>query len=326
MSRHADDVRFFTIADDRFFPGFVGMVNSLRLAGHHEPVTVLDRGMSAAQRAEIRPHARVVSLDVEVRNPFQLKPFASQLGVEGVVVLIDGDMILLDRVDEVVRRARDGRICMFRDPDDARFFLEWSEIFDLRAPLRRQPYYNAGFVAFSTRVWPDLLDRWWEAMSTVWHLPSFKEGASMRGDPTSQMDQDALNALLMSEVPPDAVHELPAHQHVFRHELSRLEVDDLATLDAKWKGRDVLLAHCSGGLKPWTTAGLRTRQKAPGYLALLRRTLTGDDVAIQVDMRLLPPWLRKGPVGKLAFGLVEKWLNVRLVPPGWRRRLAGGRD
>ncbi len=64
-----DDVRFFTISSSLYFPGFVALFNSLRLAGHTEPVTVLERGMSEAQKEAIRSHCNVVSLEAEVVNP-----------------------------------------------------------------------------------------------------------------------------------------------------------------------------------------------------------------------------------------------------------------
>jgi hypothetical protein len=147
--RPEQSVTFYTISSDLYFPGFVGMLNSLRLAGHNEPVTVLERGMSPKQKAVLEGHCTVVSMDHEVTNPCHLTAYPSQLDTSGVVVFIDSDALVLERLDEAISCARGGKICMYGDPETFRSFPEWTEIFGLRTPLRRQPYYNTGFVSFS---------------------------------------------------------------------------------------------------------------------------------------------------------------------------------
>ena len=39
----------YCVADSRYFPGAVGLVNSLRLVGHREPILVLDTGLTDAR-------------------------------------------------------------------------------------------------------------------------------------------------------------------------------------------------------------------------------------------------------------------------------------
>ena len=41
---------FYCVADERYFLGAVGMINSLRVLGHDEPVFLLDCGLTAEQR------------------------------------------------------------------------------------------------------------------------------------------------------------------------------------------------------------------------------------------------------------------------------------
>lgn len=320
------DVHFFTISSGLYFPGFVGLFNSLRLAGHHEPVTVLEREMSPQKKKLLLSHCGVVSLDYEVTNPCHLTAYPSQLDVDGIVVLIDSDALVLDRLDEILQRAREGAICLSPDPDESRYFAEWSDIFDLRAPLRRQTYYNTGFVVFSTHDWPQLLDRWWKALKKVWDRPSFMEGASLKNEPASQPDQDAFNALLMSEVPPDAVHEIPAPWNVFPTDLSSVSVADHDTLSCRQAGETVKVIQSSGSPKPWSWGRLRTREKAYCYLPLLRRVLTGDDAPIRVPATMLPPWLRRGRLGKWCYRVFEKWLNIRILPAGVRQRFSFGSE
>ena len=159
-------------------------------------------------------------------------------------VFIDSDALVLRRLDEAIEHAKDGRICILRDPDEDRFFAEWAEIFDLRAPLPRQPYFCTAFVAFSTEAWPELLRRWWETLERIWHLPSFMEGAPMRADPAAQGDQDAFNALLMSEVAPGSVHELPADSNVFPSQLKHVSIEDLRNRKCVLDGQPVSVLQC----------------------------------------------------------------------------------
>ena len=50
---------FYCVADERYFLGAVGMINSLRLLGHDEPAFVLDCGLTASQRTLLSPRRRV---------------------------------------------------------------------------------------------------------------------------------------------------------------------------------------------------------------------------------------------------------------------------
>src|SRR3954447_2697181 len=56
---------FYTIANAPFFPGLVGLLNSLRLSGNEGELVVLDRGLTAEQRARLEPHVRLVQLTEE---------------------------------------------------------------------------------------------------------------------------------------------------------------------------------------------------------------------------------------------------------------------
>lgn len=316
------DVEFFTISSGLYFPGFVGLYNSLRLSGHQEPVTVLERGMSERQKAIIRPHCRIVTLDYDVKNPCHLTAFPSQLDATGIVVLIDSDALVVDQLDPIIDHAREGKICLSRDPDESRFFDEWGKIFDVRNPLRKQTYYNTGLVAFSVEHWPELLGRWWESLKRVWDRPSIMEGASRKKDPTSQPDQDALNALLMSEFPPDSVFEIPSHWNVFPKNLASVNVEDRTSLRCSWRGERVKVVQASGRPKPWTWRRLTDRQKFFCYPNLLRRTLTARDIAIRLPNGMLPPWLWDNSFGEMMFTLFERWSNVRLLPSELRRQFS----
>ena len=49
-AEHRPAAAFYCVADERYFLGAVGLINSLRLVGHTEPIFLLDCGLTAAQR------------------------------------------------------------------------------------------------------------------------------------------------------------------------------------------------------------------------------------------------------------------------------------
>ena len=54
-------VGFFTIADANYFLGLVALVNSLRLQGHADPITVLDLGLQTDQREALETECDFVT-------------------------------------------------------------------------------------------------------------------------------------------------------------------------------------------------------------------------------------------------------------------------
>ena len=51
--------QIFTMGDAGYFLGIVALINSLRLTGNHEPVTVLDLGMTPAAAVPARTALRL---------------------------------------------------------------------------------------------------------------------------------------------------------------------------------------------------------------------------------------------------------------------------
>jgi hypothetical protein len=148
--------------------------------------------------------------------------------------LIDSDMIVTRSLEPVLERAEAGQVCMFADIQDQRhrFVPEWEDAFGLTAPLRRAHYMNAGFIALSTRHHPDLLRRYWEVCRRI---PSGQTlvAASDYDQPFWGGDQDAINALLMSEVDRDAVTELPHEEGPSPELLHDVRVLDERTLECE---------------------------------------------------------------------------------------------
>jgi len=286
------EATFYTIADAGFFPGLVALLNSLRLTGNVGELVVLDRGLMPAQRALVGDHVTLVELPAALAGrPMLLKAYPHALGASGTIVLIDSDMIVTRPLDDIVACAQKGRICVFPDHRShrGRWFAEWHDELELRAPLRRGTYLNAGFLALSTEHWPELLGRWWELCDRVpreQHFGRFEQ-------PFWAGDQDVLNAILASEVPEHAVVELSADEEAYPDDLLEVEVMDERTLRSELRGRPTAILHYALGPKAWErNAWLRLRNDA--YVRLLPRLLFGDDVAVRLEPKSVPVWLRPG--------------------------------
>jgi hypothetical protein len=180
-----------------------------------------------------------------------------------------------------------------------RWFAEWEKIFDLRSPPRKQKYVNTGFVAFSTVCFPTLLSRWSECCERTVGQPTDFEKPGLLS-PTAYPDQDALNALLMSEVSPAQIHLQPANIAAQGlAQLQRARVVDVQHLDCRLDGTRLTLLHASGFPKPWQRAAA-TQLRSTAYLVCLRRMLAGRDLLVRISPQHLPIWLRRGFSGRVA--------------------------
>jgi hypothetical protein len=293
------DATFYTIADARFFPGVVALLNSLRLTGNHERLVVLDVGLTQRQRALLAPYAQTVDPPPDVRaNPFLSKPLPYRLRPSGVLALIDSDVIVTRSLAPELRLAAEGRIALYPDhaAAQARFFPEWAEIFALRAPLRRETYMGCGLVALSADRWLWLLERWWEACGQI---PEERHFARDQNEPVWAGDQDAFNALLMSEAPRGAVAALPPHEVVLWDALRATEVNDERTLACRRNGRPTAMLHYSFRPKPWERrAWLRITDDA--FVRLLPRVLFAEDLPLRLGAAQFPIWVRPGRLGRVA--------------------------
>ena len=247
---------YFTVSDRSFFPGTVALLNSLRLTGNRGSFVVVDVGLEGAQRSRLARHGRVVTAPSGVTRPL-FKALPQLFDPRGAIVILDSDMLVTDHLGPVVLKAAEGKICVFPDhiSQTGRWFPEWQSVLGLKAPLRRQTYVNSGFIALSVDHWPSFLPRFWDLSERV-PLESVFAGPDM-DRPFWTADQDTLNALLMSEIPPTAVEILPASDEVYPDGLMDTKVVDLETLECIWAGRRPKILHHSMNPKVW----------APGRMA-----------------------------------------------------------
>ena len=304
-----DRVRVFAVGDADYFVGIVALVNSLRITGNHMPVTVLDLGFTAAQRTLLASHCMVVDSSRD-RHPHIAKLVAPAQDDADVVVLLDADVLVTGSLDPLIADAEAGSISAAGDPAFDRFHREWSDIFALRSPLRRQPYVNAGVVAFSRSQFTDLLGRWSDLCELVADRPTLSEVPE--SDPVWLPDQDALNALLMSEVPAGSV--AVRSDMMTGREMSESRFTDLGRLECARHGHPVRFLHALGSPKPWQPRA-RWEFRTNAFVTGLRRTLCGPDLEIAIPPAEVPVWLQNGWEGAAARVLLTGYD----VPASWSR-------
>jgi hypothetical protein len=316
----AHAVTYFTVSTHRFFPGTVALLNSLRLTGNAGQLVVLDAGLRSNEQELLREQATVFALPKTAEtHPVVTKTYAHLSQPSGVVIVIDSDMIVTGSLEHIVALAGEGKICAY--PDFAavrgRWFPEWHETLGLRAPLRPDVYVNTGLVAFSTDHWPHLLERWREVCELI--PPGEMWGSR---SPFNAPDQDALNALLMSEIPREALALLPERDNVFG---GHAVVEDFDTLACTCDGQPTKILHLLDSPKPWESSGW-LRLASTDYVRLMRRLLFARDVPLRLDPDLVRPWLRPSWRGELtlgALGATNKLLvrTAYMLPEPFRTRL-----
>jgi hypothetical protein len=302
-----EDATYYTITDAEFFVGTVALLNSLRLTGHQGEMVVLDCGLTSAQRKRLAPHSRIVPVTRESDSRgLPIKPFAWRPDVDGVVVMIDSDILVTGSLDALLLDAANGRIAMFVDlmatlvAPPNRSFPEWRSALRLAGPLRyHQPYLNAGLIAFSVAAWPHLVDRWREACQLAAGASAGVSSASLEWseDPFAHSEQDALNAILMSEIAYEALASYDYELAPITQARDSVRLRDPDRLRCVYNGRDTLVLHHTGRPKPW---GRRAWAVGPysAFVDLLPRVLFGKDVVLRPEPSDVPIWLRSGARGK----------------------------
>jgi hypothetical protein len=281
---------FYCVADARYFLGAVGLINSLRLHGHTEPIYLLDCGLTEPQRELLAREVELVRVESET-PPWLLKTIAPLAHPAEAMVLIDADMIVTRRLDELFARAREGRVVAFRTSYD-RSHPDWGELLGL-GPLRTQPYVSSGLVVLAGQPGRELLTRLSELQPVV--EPYFHDDRlhAEAGWPFFGLDQDVLNALLASEMAPLEAAALP-HRLCPNQPFAGLRAGPVGgPPTAAYENGERPFALHHFGPKPWL-------ERLPGsaYARLLSRCLAGPGLPLEPPGSAIPARLRSGPHGR----------------------------
>jgi hypothetical protein len=303
---------FYCVADERYFLGAVGLLNSLRLVGHTEPFHLLDCGLTAEQRDLISPHANLVPNRGDT-PPWLLKTVAPLRHPAEVMVLIDADMIVTRRLDEPIEWAGEDRVVAVENDRD-RFVAEWGELLDL-GPVRRRPYVSSGLVFAGEGLGREVLG----LMERLQDRVDFDQTFWRRNVPDYPFlygDQDVLNAILASRRVPAERFLTVEHRLAPTPPFGRLRVIDEASLRCGYPdGTEPYVLH-NFYRKPWLV-----RMRSSAYSRLLTRCLLGHGLALPIAPRALPLRLRMGARAALA----RLWVDVAIGGPSYlHRRLRPG--
>jgi hypothetical protein len=308
---------FYGVADARYFLGAVGLVNSLRLLGHREPIFVLDLGLTPAQRRMLDPEVNLVEGPPGIA-PWLAKTIAPLLHPAEVMVLIDADMVVARSLGDLIERASGDRVVVFENDRD-RFRPDWGELLDLGA-IRRRRYVSSGLVFLGGAEGRAVL----ELLDDRQRRAEVERGYYGDGEPDyafTYPEQDVLNAILASRPDAERVATLAtklAPVPPFRG----LRVLDERTLRCAFKdGTEPYVLHQIIH-KPW----LEPMYHGP-YSRLLARLVLSDDVAIRVPPGEVPLRMRRGARALLARKRVDvqdlaRWYARDVIPEWVEARMA----
>jgi hypothetical protein len=322
------DVAYYCVSDARYYLGAVGMINSLRLLGHDEPVYLLDCGLSAEQRRFLEPEVTIVETETE-RPPWLLKSIAPLRHPARTMVLIDTDMIVTRPLKKLVASASDSQVVAFRDRQE-RFFPEWGELLGL-GEAKKIPYISSGLVILGGGLGADIVRLMDEGRERVDFSQTFWRGND-RSYPFLYADQDVLNAILATRVDGDVLAALDARLSATPPFRRLRLLDERALRCAFPDGIEPYVLH-QFVRKPWLEPMYHGI-----YSRLLARLLLGDDLAIRVPETEVPLRMRGGlraraeravvnvrDLGRFYLGdLLPGWIGAR-VEDRRRRREAAAR-
>jgi hypothetical protein len=288
---------FYSVSDARHFIGLVALLNSLRLAGHREPLFVVDCGLDAWQRKVLGEHVTLVAAGSEV-PPMLLKAVAPLEHPASVMVILDADVLVTRNLYPLVGAAAGGQIVAFLNNTTERFFSVWGESLGLGMP-RRQPYVASGhlFVPGNAlgRRFLELFNESQRAIDLGRTLLA-NETLIVRStpdDPFHYPDMDVLNAVLATAVRAD--DQIAVEYRLAPHApFEDLALEDSASLRCRYADgtSPYVLHHVLR--KPWLHATRTTI-----YSSLLPRVLFGSDVEVRLDPAVVPFRLRPSRLAAL---------------------------
>lgn len=313
----AANCAFYCMSSDIYFLGAVGLVNSLRLVGQREPIFLLDCGLLPWQREVLAGEVTIVTQGDEAVPPHLRKTIAPLRHPADVMVLIDVDIIVTRSLRDLIAAAADGRVIAAENDRD-RFFREWQELLGLET-LQRRPYVSSGFIVLGGAIGPEVLTRVHELIERIELDRTFQHGDDP-GYPLYYMEQDVLNGVLAGEVPPQETVTLP-HRVLPSPPFAGLKLLDEHSLRCAYPDGTEPYGLHHFAIKPW----LEPARHGP-YSRLLRRLLTGPDVAIPIPEDTLPLRLRSGPRAWMARKRVDWGETLRWhVTEPLASRFRGGR-
>lgn len=280
---------FYCVSSAEYFLGAAGLVNSLRLAGHDEPVHLLDCGLAGGQREALEAGGVHVLSGPQGVPPQLLKGVAPLAHPAETMVLIDADMLVNRSLAPLVENTPADGVAAPGLPME-RFFAEWSEPLG-GGTCEAHPYLTSGFVILRGTTGAEVASLLHEGRDAVDVERTFM-GSGTPEYPFHYADQDLLNAILATRVPGERVVRIDERA------VAMVPYDELTPRDAgNWgypDGSAPFLLHHVFEVKPW-------KDPLPHgvYSKALSSALFAADAPVRVPPRLVPLRLRPGAMGSL---------------------------
>jgi hypothetical protein len=304
-SRVGSDAAYYTVADARFFPGVVALLNSVRLLGDSAPWVVVDCGLTPSQRTRLEPHATLVPM-YKGLHPVLQKATGPLARPAETMVIIDADILVTRPLAPLFAEARNGSIVGFEDRYfRARTFTEWSS-FGLGEP-RKRSYVNCGLLILSAATADELLPVFVELQEKLDASLTHFGGApkdSEESNPYYFADQDVLNALFSTRFD-DRMVRLE-HRLAPVPPFPGLDVVEGDRFECRYDdgAQPYALHHILR--KPWLAA----LPPSP-YSELFRKVVTNPAAPLRLGIRDVPPRLTDGRVAQLDRWRVSVWLYLQ---------------
>jgi len=262
--------------DQGYFPGLRALINSI-FAYHPElPVLVFERGFHTAELAWLAKHPARIEVRSVNRFPYPAPGMweaKQQVPAECIahartVCLIDADIVLLSRIDDVFELAEEGRIVAGSDGVQAYFNID-HQVYSPSIVGQKWDRLNSGLVCFDVRRHWDLAGLWAFSANYGAYTPN---GGYPLGLP-GMGDQGLLDGVLAVLHKRDSYHLLPLHAwHDFRAPgtLTIVERHDDGTLVVEngYVGQRQRIAHNVG--RKWWMPDADTHHPADDKLPCFR--------------------------------------------------------
>lgn len=299
---------FYCVADEHYFLGAVGLINSLRIIGHDEPIRLLDCGLTDVQRSLLEPEVELFAAPPGA-PPTLLKTIAPLRAPADAMILIDTDMIVTRSMSGLFESAAAGKVTAFRN-DTERHVPAWGDVLTLGA-VRRQPYVSFGMLAIGADPGLEVLRLIEDRQDVIDFDRTYWRERRMTDYELLYADQDVLNAILASRIEADRLVALDSELAPLPP-FAGVRIVDRERLRCRLAdGREPLVLH-HWLAKPWlqeTHHGV--------YSQLLQRLLSGDDVAVEVPPEMVPLRFRSGLRARAARTRINarEQLRYRLADP-----------
>ena len=213
--------RVIAIACDQgYFPGLRALINSIYAYHPELPIFVFERGFHSVELSWLKSHPACIEIRSIDRFPYPARGMweakqqvpAECIAYARTVCLIDADIVLVSRIDDVFELAEEGKIVAGRDGVQNYFDIN-HQVYSPEIVGQKWDHLNSGFVCFDVRRHWDLAGLWAFSVNYGAYTPNGGYPIGLPG----MGDQGLLDGVLAMLDKREYYHLLPLHHwHDFR--------------------------------------------------------------------------------------------------------------